>query len=36
VAFEEQLVAQLPEEPHDVRVNSIVTPTRWRLCGVGG
>ena len=36
VAFEEQLVAQLPEEPHDVRIDSIVTPARWRLCGVGG
>ena len=29
VAFDEQLVTRLPEEPHDVRVNSIVTPTRW-------
>jgi 5-formyltetrahydrofolate cyclo-ligase len=36
VAFEEQIVADLPEEPHDVRVDSIVTPARWRLCGVGG
>jgi 5-formyltetrahydrofolate cyclo-ligase len=36
VAFEEQLVAQLSEEPHDVRVDSIVTPRRWRLCGVEG
>ena len=29
VAFEQQLVAELPEEPHDVRVDSILTPTRW-------
>jgi 5-formyltetrahydrofolate cyclo-ligase len=29
VAFDEQVVAELPEEPHDVRVDSIVTPTRW-------
>jgi 5-formyltetrahydrofolate cyclo-ligase len=29
VAFDGQLVAQLPEEPHDVRVDSILTPTRW-------
>jgi len=29
VAFDEQLVAELPEEPHDVRVDSILTPTRW-------
>ncbi len=29
VAFDIQLVAALPEEPHDVRVDSILTPTRW-------
>jgi 5-formyltetrahydrofolate cyclo-ligase len=29
VAFDMQLVAELPEEPHDVRVDSILTPTRW-------
>lgn len=29
VAFEQQLVTELPEEPHDVRVDSILTPTRW-------
>ncbi|HWN94465.1 MAG TPA: 5-formyltetrahydrofolate cyclo-ligase [Methylomirabilota bacterium] len=29
VAFDMQIVAQLPEEPHDVRVDSILTPTRW-------
>jgi 5-formyltetrahydrofolate cyclo-ligase len=34
VCFDEQIVAELPEEPHDVRVNSIVTPTRWLDCGV--
>ena len=32
VAFDLQVVAQVPEEPHDVRVDSILTPTRWRLC----
>lgn len=31
-AFEAQIVAGLPEEPHDVRVDSILTPTRWQLC----
>jgi 5-formyltetrahydrofolate cyclo-ligase len=32
VAFDAQIVAQLPEEPHDVRVDSIATPTRWHRC----
>lgn len=34
VAFDAQIIAAVPEEPHDVRVNSILTPTRWRLCDV--
>ena len=29
VAFDRQLVARLPEEPHDMRVDSILTPSRW-------
>ena len=29
VAFDEQVVAEVPEEPHDVRVDSILTPSRW-------
>lgn len=32
VAFDAQLVATVPEEPHDVRVNSILTPAGWRTC----
>ena len=32
VAFDEQIVPQVPEEPHDVRVDSIVTPSRWHSC----
>ena len=36
IAFDAQIVAQVPEEPHDVRVNSILTPTRWRECRVEG
>jgi len=36
VAFDGQLVARLPEEPHDVRVDSILTPSQWHRCGVGG
>jgi 5-formyltetrahydrofolate cyclo-ligase len=31
-AFDAQIVAEVPEEPHDVRVDSILTPTRWHLC----
>lgn len=29
VAFDEQLVDELPVEPHDQRVDAILTPTRW-------
>ena len=29
VAFDEQIVPDLPAEPHDVFVNCILTPTRW-------
>lgn len=29
VLFEEQLVPQIPVEPHDVRLNCLVTPQRW-------
>lgn len=29
VAFDEQIVDDLPVEPHDSDVNCIVTPTRW-------
>lgn len=32
VAFDTQIVAEVPEEPHDIRVDSILTPTRWHLC----
>lgn len=30
VAFDFQVVAELPEEPHDVKLNCLATPTRWR------
>ncbi len=30
VAFDEQIVSQIPTEPHDVRLNCILTPTRWQ------
>ena len=29
VAYDEQLVASVPVEPHDIRLNHILTPTRW-------
>jgi 5-formyltetrahydrofolate cyclo-ligase len=29
VAFDEQIVREVPAEPHDVFVNCILTPTRW-------
>jgi len=28
-AFDEQVFRQLPAEPHDAKVNCILTPTRW-------
>lgn len=32
VAFEWQIVERLPVEPHDVKLDGIVTPTRWLTC----
>ncbi len=29
VAFDEQIVAKIPTEPHDIPLNCILTPTRW-------
>ena len=29
VAFDEQIVAEIPVEPHDVELDCILTPTRW-------
>jgi 5-formyltetrahydrofolate cyclo-ligase len=29
VSFDEQIVSEIPLEPHDVALNSILTPTRW-------
>jgi 5-formyltetrahydrofolate cyclo-ligase len=29
VAFDEQIVDEIPVEPHDVHLNCILTPTRW-------
>ena len=30
VCFDSQVVAAVPEEPHDIRLDSILTPTRWQ------
>lgn len=32
VAFDEQVVVEVPVGPHDVPLNCIVTPTRWLNC----
>ena len=29
VALDEQIVEELPQEPHDIAMNFILTPTRW-------
>lgn len=34
VAFDQQVVAEIPVEPHDVRMDCILTPTRWVESGV--
>ena len=32
VTYEVQVIVAVPEEPHDVRVDSILTPAGWRPC----
>jgi 5-formyltetrahydrofolate cyclo-ligase len=34
VAFDQQIVSAVPVEPHDLRLNCILTPTRWQ-CDAG-
>jgi 5-formyltetrahydrofolate cyclo-ligase len=29
IAFDEQLVHQIPAEPHDIQMNFVLTPTQW-------
>jgi 5-formyltetrahydrofolate cyclo-ligase len=29
VAFDEQLVGQIPAQPHDINLNCLLTPTQW-------
>ncbi len=36
VAFDVQIAEAVPEQAHDIRMNSILTPTRWFETGVGG
>ena len=31
VAFDQQIVARVPSEPHDAHLNCILTPTRWHV-----
>ena len=31
VAFDWQIVKEIPWEPHDIRLNSILTPSHWQL-----
>jgi len=33
VAFEQQILGEVPVEPHDVRLDCLLTPTRWICCG---
>jgi len=33
VAFDEQIVERIPVEAHDIRLNHVLTPTRWIECG---
>lgn len=33
VAFDQQIVGRIPVEPHDISLNCILTPTRWRCPG---
>lgn len=32
VAFEQQIVARVPVDSHDINVNYVLTPTRWVAC----
>ncbi len=36
VAFDCQIVEEIPLEPHDVRLNCILTPTRWQMVQTNG
>ena len=36
VSFDEQILSEVPLEPHDVTLNSILTPTRWIEPSAGG
>lgn len=33
VAFDQQIVSEIPVEPHDIRLSCILTPTRWQEVG---
>ena len=33
VAYEQQILAEVPVEPHDVHLDCLLTPMRWICCG---
>jgi 5-formyltetrahydrofolate cyclo-ligase len=33
VAFDQQVVSEIPVEPHDILMNFTLTPTRWLVFG---
>jgi 5-formyltetrahydrofolate cyclo-ligase len=33
VAFDQQVVSEIPVESHDILMNFVLTPTRWLVCG---
>lgn len=35
IAFDQQIVSDIPVEPHDIRLDYILTPTRWCRAGRG-
>ena len=35
IAFDEQIVDEIPTGPHDIRFDYILTPSRWLACGPG-
>jgi 5-formyltetrahydrofolate cyclo-ligase len=36
VAWDEQIVHELPAEPHDIAMDLMLTPSRWADCRLAG